>query len=578
MQFTVDFSIIAQQRIRVSLVIPASNHKQFLRLPNWIPGSYMLRHFAQHVHSLKASNTEISLLSQHEWELEAHEGTTIEYEVFANDLSVRSSFANDGFCFFNGTSVFVQVCDSLEEGIQDNRQYHVNLKNVPEGWHIDTSMPGDNDGYICHSYADLIEHPMLIGQLDITEFSVQNTQFTLAFSEAPLCDKKKLVHDLTAIIEHHFALYKGPIPFTQYHFQTMLSQSGYGGLEHTESTALLYPRNDLCPSNREGYETFLSLCAHELLHAWHVKRIQPQVLKNPSLGSIVNTEQLWIYEGLTSLYDDLSIARAKTITGESYAKILAKNITRLLRNPGADKQTIAQSSWFAWTKFYLQTPTSTNFITSYYNKGGLVALCLDILLRKESKDTVSLDDVMQILWRDYGQTNLGTPDTVIADICRDKLNINVDNFIQQYVYGTAPLPLLQLLPYIGLALKIRPSSGPNDKGGDSATTVLKYDWGGLCEQHAMGIKVLSTLEGGALAQACVLPNDVIVAINNQQCTFAQLTAQLNRLYGQQCELTLFRDGRLLQLTMPLVPSVPDTAVVDIIDNARFEAWLGIDES
>jgi predicted metalloprotease with PDZ domain len=292
----------------------------------------------------------------------------------------------------------------------------------------------------------------------------------------------------------------------------------------------------------------------------------------------VNTEQLWIYEGLTSLYDDLSIARAKTITGESYAKILAKNITRLLRNPGADKQSIAQSSWFAWTKFYLQTPTSTNFITSYYNKGGLVALCLDILLRKESNDAVNLDHVMQILWRDYGQTGIGTPDTVIADICRDKLNINVDNFIQQYVYGTAPLPLLQLLPYIGLALKIRPSSGPNDKGGAPSNTVLKYDWGGLCEQHSMGIKVLSTLEGGALAQACVLPNDVIIAFNNQQCSFAQLSAQLNRLSGQQCELALFRDGRLLQLTMPLLPSVPDTAVVDIIDKARFEAWLGIEAS
>jgi predicted metalloprotease with PDZ domain len=575
MQFTVDFSVIAQQRIRVSLVIPASNEKQFLRLPNWIPGSYMLRHFAQHVHAFNVDGTQITPVSQHEWELAPHDGTTVEYEVFANDLSVRSSFANDVFCFFNGTSVFLQVCDSLEEGIQDNRPYRVHLTNVPQDWCIDTSMPQDKDGYICSSYANLIEHPMLIGQLDITEFTVQNTQFTLAFSESPLCDKAMLVRDLTAIINHHFALYEGPIPFVQYHFQTMLSQTGYGGLEHTESTALLYPRNELCVSNREGYETFLSLCAHELLHAWHVKRIQPAALQNPTLGDVVNTEQLWIYEGLTSLYDDLSIARAKTISGASYTKILAKNITRLLRNPGADKQSIAQSSWFAWTKFYLQTATSTNFITSYYNKGGLVALCLDILLRKESNDNVSLDDVMRILWRDYGQTGTGTHDSVIADICRDALGINVDNFIQQYVYGTAPLPLLQLLPYIGLALKIRPSSGSNDKGGDSATTVLKYDWGALCEQHSMGVKVASTIEGRALAQAGILPNDVIIAINQQQCTFAQLSAQLNRLNGEQCELAIFRDGRLLQMTMLLHPARPDTAEIDIIDQARFEAWLSL---
>jgi predicted metalloprotease with PDZ domain len=449
---------------------------------------------------------------------------------------------------------------------------------MPPDWQINSSMPQvtAND-YEVESYAELIEHPFLLGHLCQHHFVEQGVHFTLAFSETPRCELSQLEADLRKIIAHHFSLYKHDAddnaPFAHYHFQTMLCKDGYGGLEHLDSTALLYPRGDLEPHNQEGYQTFLSLCAHELLHAWHVKRIQPICLKNPTLAEPIHTEQLWIYEGLTSFYDDFSIARAGTIQPKDYTQILAKNVTRLLRNPGQVQQSIAESSFYAWTKFYLQTPTSTNFITSYYNKGGLVALCLDILLRKESQDRYSLDDVMQILWRDYGKTGVGTADDVIATICSEQLGINIDNFIANFVRGTVELPLLQLLPYVGLALNLRASTSLQDKGGLNDKPGMHYALGGLLDSRPLGCAVQSVWHDGALAQAGVLPNDLVIAINAMQVEMGNLVSTVNQLSGNSCELSVLRDGRLLTLSMPLRPAPLDTAEVHIVDEARYLQWL-----
>lgn len=360
-------------------------------------------------------------------------------------------------------------------------------------------------------------------------------------------------------------------------FQTLVAKDGFGGLEHKASTALLYPRdalkNTATTGISEGYETFLSLCAHELFHTWHVKRIKPDVMVNPSLTLENYTNQLWIYEGFTSFYDDATLVRTGIIDAPAYANILAKNITRLLRNPGRFDQSISTSSFEAWTKFYKQTPDSTNFIVSYYNKGGLAALCLDIVILQQSNGKYNLDSVMRLLWEKYGVNEVGTPDNVIEVICRDELQLDLDSVIHHFAHSTIELPLATLLPTIGLSLTLRAAVDNNDKGGITKATPCAIAFGAMHKAQSIGILLTQVLIGSPVAAAGMTRNDVLLAIEDLEVSSTNLINLLNRFAGrEQVKVTWLRDGRLCHGTMLIKPALTDTAEVHVIDETIFQQW------
>ena len=598
---------IQAQIIQIKMHLPASESHRLLRLPSWIPGSYMIRDFAQHLHREEAFTTKqqrvvLTKQSKNTWLLApCADECIVSYAVFANDLSIRSAFINDQYAFMNGTCIFLQALDADEQGnvlnetgIQDAQPYHVHIMQnaylQQKKWKISTSMeevkhrPLDSavlmGEYQSSDYAELIDHPFVIGHLSEQSFMVGNTQFTMMFTEETQLDQTILMTDIQKICEHHFALF-GAIPFAQYIFQTLVAKSGYGGLEHKNSTALLYPRaelNNTDPSKREGYETFLSLCAHELFHAWHVKRIQPACLQSPTLSEEIYTPQLWIYEGVTSFYDDASLLRAGVIEKSAYLKILGQNITRLLRNPGRLDQSIAASSFDAWTKFYKQTPTSTHFITSYYNKGGIVALCLDIVLQQLSQGKTNLDHVMAKLWDEYGATCIGTQDDVIETLCNTHFGLDVRGFIQQATATSMDLPLSSLLQEIGLDVTMRATSAASDKGGVSAKTTIKYAFGAVFSKLDLGVKIQSVFEGSPAHDAGCLPGDRVLAIAGWEVAMDSLHGILDSVNMGQTEfvssvpVTVLRDGRVLTLVLPIRDAIPDTAEVHIVDSERFKAW------
>jgi predicted metalloprotease with PDZ domain len=425
--------------IKVKLDISEPDrHGQKLTLPAWIPGSYMIRDFCKNIIQLNVKNKDGAQLNYHKtnkqtWQIEPHSGPlSIEYSVYAFDLSVRSAYLNDEFAFFNGTSLFLAV-----EG-QTNEKCYVELNkpgfDCAKHWRVATSLPCASNTqvhefgeYQAENYAELIDHPVVYSHFDLVQFTVEDVKFELVLVGGHNADTNRITADLEKICQHHFDLFEKPIPFERYLFITLLSHSGFGGLEHKYSTALMYSRDQL-PSLNEGiepsedYRTFLSLCSHELFHAWHVKRIQPLELQNASLQKEAYTEQLWIYEGFTSYFDDASLARCKVINTESYLEIVGQNLTRLLRNGGRMKQTITESSYDAWTKFYQQDASAINNIVSYYNKGAIVAMCLDLTIRLESQGKYSLDNVMKYLWNLHGKTGLGTDKFVIQQILDNKLN------------------------------------------------------------------------------------------------------------------------------------------------------------
>lgn len=441
-----------------------------------------------------------------------------------------------------------------------------------------------------------------MGNFNRHSFMVDNYRFHLVFTGKHALDFARMERDLIPIIKHHLAIF-GELPCPEYWFITLVCDQGFGGLEHIASTVLQYNRFDLPllnvsvsavdnnlmqkqtsqlsdtavkPKIEKSYQQFLSLCSHELFHTWHVKRIKPLVMHQPDLTREVYTEQMWIYEGFTSLYDDLSLARSGVITPQDYAQILNENITRLLKNPGRHKQSIAESSFEAWSKFYKQDAGSINHIVSYYNKGAVVALCLDILLRQQSNNAVCLDHVMRKLWSDYGKPDKGTPDNVITLLCAKHFDIDIASFIHMATQTTMDLPLPTLLQSIGLTLNLRPSHSMQDKGGPTSKQLPTVDIGASFVNQDTFLKVINVQSNRAASIAGLHVNDLIVSVDNWQCNEQRFYSILmQHEIGRCLPLHVIRDGRLLELNFTLYAAINDTSDITISNEAMFKQWLGL---
>ena len=489
LQYSLSVNSVSQHLFDVTLSIPAIDSEHLtLSLPGWIPGSYMVRDFSRNIVNFSATNSkgqpiEVTLLDKQQWQLTTSgEAAEVTYQVYAFDLSVRSAYINDEYAFCNGTSVFVSVSGF------EHLPCELVIKSPASkpDWQIETTLPHLEDNrFISADYDELIDHPIFIGECTSADFEVDGVTFTLMFSGTTEYDMPRLCADLEKVCQHHLSLFGKPYPVKHYLFMTLIANEGYGGLEHRSSTALLFPRFELPLAGEpeelsDSYVNFISLCSHELFHTWHVKRIKPDVMVVPDLSQETYTDQLWIYEGFTSFYDDVTLARVGVIPPERYFKIVAQNLTRLYKNAGRFKQSIAESSFYAWNKFYKQDAGSINHIVSYYNKGGIVALGLDILLRERSNNQYNLDDLMRLLWAQYGDES-GTPANVIEQLCRDELNVEVKEYLDAVVYGTEDVAMDSLLEHIGVSQTVQTPLSLQDKGGDEAAGKVspRYDFGAV---------------------------------------------------------------------------------------------------
>lgn len=596
-KYNVELASVSQRLLSVSLTIPALDESELvLSLPAWIPGSYMIRDFAKNIVSFEAVDENqrelnVSKLDKQRWRVNTNGvGCTISCSVYANDLSVRSAFINDDWLFFNGTSTFLQV-----EGYQHVPCYVELSKSLSphaDGI-IETTLPqyraAKEDGedsqahhYLAQNYAELIDHPVFAGAAMVAKQEVEGVEFRLVLSGECEIDIERIMRDLVPICRHHLQFFGKPYPIKEYSFITMLSQDGFGGLEHRSSTALLFPRFDLplrgeAALKSESYINFLSLCSHELFHTWHVKRSKPKVMVEPDVLNEVYTPQLWIYEGFTSFYDDLTVARTGLINASQYLDILAKNMTRVHNNPGRHKQSVTESSFDAWTRFYKQDAYSVNHIVSYYTKGGLIAMALDIWLRQHSGDKYNLDLLMEHLWRDYGEQELGTPDEVISELCDAHFNLDISNFIERYVTGTEDAPLAELLPHIGVEVITRAALSLNDKGGKVAPLTLANQkaFGASIKAHSVGVTVTQVLENSPACKASLFVNDNLIAVDGWQVSESNLQRLLNAASNETITLTVLRDGRLLTLAMPSQDAQETHIELKLVDETKFLNWLQV---
>jgi predicted metalloprotease with PDZ domain len=570
LHYQIKASDLAGHLFQVTLTIgnPDPNG-QLLSLPVWIPGSYMVREFARNIIriSAQANGKKVALkkCDKSSWQAAPCSGALeIRYEIYAWDLSVRAAHLDQTHGFFNGTSVFLQVHG------QEQSAHVVDIQKPDDAaaktWRVATSLPelkAKRYGfgtYIARDYDELMDHPVEMGDFALVSFKAHGVPHDFVVTgKVPNIDLARIAKDVQKICEAEIAFFEPrtkQAPMDRYVFMTMAVGEGYGGLEHRASTALICNRADLPTKNdtsfSEGYRGFLALCSHEYFHTWNVKRIKPAVFANYDLSQENYTSLLWLFEGFTSYYDDLFLRRCGLIDEAAYLKLIEKTVNTVQRGSGRKKQSVADSSFDAWTKYYRQDENSPNAIVSYYAKGSLVALGLDLTIRHETEAKKSLDDVMRALWKKYGKDfydkaqtgkQQGLGEDEFESLVEQVTGVKIKRFIDKYIKGTEDVPLAKL--YADFAVDVKDQSAAK-----------KASLNVRLSKNGADCKLAHVYENGAAHRAGLSAGDVLVAINGLRVTAADAGNGLANLLaaysvGETVQVHAFRRDELLTVNMKL---------------------------
>jgi len=557
-----------------------------LNLATWIPGSYVIRDFARHLLSIAASSdgetVAVRSITRHAWECTpGGSELTVVCEFYARDESVRAAFLDDTRAFFNFTSLALRPAGREDAGCR------VTLE-PPSGigdWQVATTLPAveiDSRGYGVYetdSYWALIDQPVAMGTaIEHVRFEVRGVPHAFVLLGSHDADTQRLAADLAAVCEAQAAVFD-ELPAREYLFLAQITANGFGGLEHRESSVLQVPRSAL-PSRgpaangesvrSEAYETLLGLCSHEYFHLWNVKRIRPQAVAENDLQSEAYFRDLWAYEGVTSYFDDLGLVRAGLISEQGYLDRLATLATRIDRTPGRHRQSLSQSSFDAWLKFYRPDENTPNAVISYYGKGAQFALGLDLKLRVETDGAVSLDDVMRRAWQTHGRDDRPVPEHGLARIAADLSGLDLDVFVESHLETIIDAPWADWLGYFGIDAMFAP--GKDDEA------VLR---GRLGVRIAGGVqpRISHVFDDTPAQVAGLSPQDRLVAIDGIEIG-ANLAGQLRRYpAGAVVAVHLFRSDELLLRHVTLGAAAAGEWKLRIDENAdsaahaRRASWL-----
>ncbi len=582
----------AAHLFEVSLRIEAPDPEgQRLRMPAWIPGSYMIRDYARHVVELSAVSkgepVTVTKLDKSTWQADRVEDElTVVAKIYAFDTSVRGAHLDTTHGFFNGTCCFLEA---LGQG-----DHPCELEILPpphtDAWQVATSMRTDGaqrfgfGRYAAADYAELIDHPVEMGTLEVAEFEAGGVAHAIAIRGRIRADLDRLTSDLKAICEQHMSLLGKPADLDRYLFLLNAPGSGYGGLEHRWSSANICSRDSLPVVGEEkvsdAYRNLLGLLSHEYFHLWNVKRMKPAAFSPYRLHEESHTELLWVYEGITSYYDDLALLRAGCIDESSYLELIGQTVTRVLAGEGRLRQSVAESSFDAWTKFYKQDANAGNAIVSYYAKGSLIALTLDLYLRRETYGSVSLDDVMRKCWKRYGESGTGMSERGFEEACGEVSGLDLSSFFDTFVRGTDDLPLDELLDAHGIQLHLRPAATLSDKGGKSADAAAAV-WLGATLRDGIGRTSVATVANGSPAETAGLaPGDELVAFDGLRISASTIDRRLKDFEpGDSVAVAAFRGDEFYETQLDLAAAPGRIAWLESVDDIDTEtaglkaAWL-----
>lgn len=558
LQYRVEVLDLHAHLFSVQLRIAAPQAGQQLSLPVWIPGSYLVREFAKNLQGLTAKQGRkpiaVQQLDKHRWQLDcaADQPVELRWQVCAYDNSVRTAWLDSQRGFFNGTSLLLRVLG------QERAPHALEVARsaaTPADWQLATGLTAhavDAQGfghYLAADYDELVDCPVELGTFWSGKFTACGVPHRFVVAGAPASfDGAKLLRDTQTICEEEIRFWHGKgkkPPHRNYLFMLNATDDNYGGLEHRNSTALICGRRDLpvhtngwtADKQPEGYTQLLGLISHEYFHTWNVKRLRPVEFTRYDYDAENYTELLWFFEGFTSYYDDLLLRRAGLIDNAKYLALLTKTINQVQQTPGRQVQSVAQSSWDAWVKYYRQDENTANATVSYYTKGSLVALCLDLALRREGRTT--LDQVMRGLWAHCKGGPLSEAD--VLAVLQDLSGRSWETEIAAWVHGTGELPLAELLAAHGVLLEA-------DRPALAQQLGLRVQ-----ENHSVQIKVVQ--RGSAAERAGFMAGDEWLGVENPDGSGWRL-GKLDdlRLYtqaGSRVTALVARDRQLLRLPLQL---------------------------
>jgi predicted metalloprotease with PDZ domain len=504
-----------------------------VKLPVWAPGSYLVREFSRHLNQVKAYSLQGAVLpitkkTKNAWEIDLKGQTAfvVKYEVYAFELSVRTSFLDETHGFVSGPSMFMYLDGHKETGGELLVQPHSSFKRISTGLTQKSDVKqGNNQTFTFDNYDQLVDCPIEIGNQYEFDFEAAGVKHTVAMYGEGNFDPERLKEDMAKIVEEETKVV-GVNPNKRYVFIVHNVVGGDGGLEHCNSSVLSVDRWTYDGSN---YINFLNLVAHEYFHLWNVKRIRPIELGPFNYDQEVYTNYLWVMEGFTSYYDELILRRCGFYSQEEMAKKIQIAVNYVESSVGARVQPVAHASFDAWIKAYRPNENSSNTTMTYYSRGLIIASVLDAMIIKQSNGKECLDHFMKDLYETYyvGK-NRGFTDAEFKACLTKHTGQDMAEFFLKYIDGTEVIPYSMYFLPLGVEV--------NDVGG------VKPVFGANVAEEGGKVIIKSIRANSSAEDAGLSVNDEVIACMNYRVDKSMLDALMNgAAVGDEFELTISRD-------------------------------------
>lgn len=535
-----------------------------VKMPVWTPGSYLVREYVKHLQNFAATASDnrqlmATKISKHHWQIQTDNCTEIiiSYRMFANELTVRTNHLDATHGYFNPAALCFYV---------PNYQHcPIEISIIPPhpNWQVTTPLPEISPlTFLATDFDTLVDSPFEIGTQQIHDFTVLDKPHQLVIWGEGNLDPHQAIADIEKIVTVEAEIFGG-LPYEKYIFLLHLSASGGGGLEHKNCCSLLYPRFNF--QGKDKHNRFMQLVAHEFFHLWNVKRIRPIALEKFDYDRENYTPSLWFSEGTTSYYDLAMPRRAGIYDEKEFLNELGKEITRYLTTPGRLVQPLSESSFDAWIKLYRPDANSHNSQMSYYLKGEMVTLILDLLIRDRTDGLKSFDDVLVAMWAQFGKSETGFTETELKNIIESIANLDLTAFYDRYIHGIEELPFNDYLAPFGIELKPLEATVP---------------YLGLTVKSEHGREIIKSVVSQSPAQlAGIDAGDELLAIDGFKVTAERLNDRLKYYQpGQQIAVTVFHADRLLTVDIILSMPQPQQYQLQLIEHPTdrqrelFKVW------
>ncbi|MGV3509248.1 MAG: M61 family metallopeptidase [Sphingobacteriaceae bacterium] len=549
-----------------------------VKMPVWAPGSYLVREFSKNIENFSAKSASNGPLqhtktNKNTWRITTNnQNISINYRVYAFELSVRTSFVDASHAFLSPSGLFM-----YPEG-QITSSSTVTIKPY-KGWSkISTGLDpvkGKTNTFFAPDYDILYDSPFEVGNHDTFEFEASGVKHEVAMYGGGNYNKAQLTADMTKIIEAETAVFKEN-PNKRYVFIVHNTLSGGGGLEHLNSTVLGAIR--LGYESEDSYKGFLGLVAHEYFHLWNVKRLRPKALGPFDYSNENYTTNLWIAEGFTAYYDNLMLRRTDIYSPGKYLDEITSDINTVENQPGNRIQPVSEASFDAWIKYYRPNENSRNSTISYYNKGALIGMILDLEILGATKGEKRLDDVMKAMYDEYyKKQKRGYTDAEFKAMAEKIAGRSLDEIYNKYVNGTEPISFNSYLGHAGLYL-VNENNGRQNPSLGIATAI----------KDGKVIITYVARESAAWNDG-INVNDELIAIDDYRMTGAADSKGVNDItkaiaskkVGEKIKVTISRDGLIKTLDVKLTAANSARYRIEADKNATVEQlairqkWLSL---